>query len=71
MQIKDYDIHYLYCPRHKKTNQFVDKDCNLTNDIFEAVGWETKELCKQDIQDMDEPNNWKIVLKIIQETIVE
>lgn len=70
MEVIQHDIHYLYCPMKKKTNEFVTERYELTNNIFEAIGWETEELCKKDIAEMDEPKEWTIVIKIIEETAI-
>lgn len=59
----------LYCPKLKNENQYVDEKYNPTDDIFEAIGWKTKEQCQKDIQDFDEPEDYTIVKKITTVTI--
>lgn len=54
----------LYCPKLKNKNQFVDEKYNPTDDIFEAIGWKTKEQCSKDIQEFDTPEDYIIVKKI-------
>lgn len=54
----------LYCPKLKEKKQYVDERYNPTEDIFEAIGWKTKELCNKDIQDFDNPEDYEIVKKI-------
>lgn len=53
----------LYCPRNKITGEYIDGRYNNTEDIAEAVGWETKDLCIKGIQEFDEPNEWEISVK--------
>lgn len=59
------ETHKLFCPRNKITGEFVDERYNLTRDIFEAIGWGTKELCEKDIQDFDEPEEWEVAIKFV------
>lgn len=54
----------LYCPKLKNENQYIDEKYNPTEDIFEAIGWKTKELCNKDIQELDKPEDYIIVKKI-------
>lgn len=54
----------IYCAKLKNENQYLDERYNLTEDIFEAIGWKTKELCYKDIQKFDNPNDYTIVKKI-------
>lgn len=70
MEVIQHDIHYLYCPMNKKTNEFVTERYEQTHNIFEAIGWETEELCKKDIEEFDEPKEWTTVIKIIEETVI-
>lgn len=71
MQIIKNDISILYCPMNKRTGEFITARYEPTTDVFEAIGWKTKELCKQDIQNMDEPSEWTIVTKMSQMTIIK
>lgn len=61
----------LYCPMNKKTLDFIDVKHNLTNDVFEVAGWDTEELCKEEIKTFDNPSEWTIVTKVTQVTIAE
>ncbi len=54
----------IYCAKLKNENQYIDENYNPTNEIFEAIGWKTKEQCNKDIQNFDEPTNYTIVKKI-------
>lgn len=54
----------IYCPRNKENGEYVDLDYNLTDDIAEAIGWKTPELCKKDIATFDEPDEWEVVEKV-------
>lgn len=54
----------LYCPMTKKTQEFVTERYERTKDIFEAVGWSTLKQCIEDIENMDEPENWTYAIKI-------
>lgn len=60
----------LYCPKLKGKEQYVDERYNPTEDIFEAIGWKTKEQCYKDIQDFDVPADYEIVKKVTTVRIV-
>lgn len=61
----------LYCPRNIETGEYIDERYNPTDDISEAIGWRTPEDCKKDIANLDEPDMWEVVEKIITMVIVE
>lgn len=54
----------LYCPRNIKTGEYVTERYEPAEDIFEAIGWNTPELCKRDIATFDEPDEWEVAKKI-------
>lgn len=58
-------ISVLFCPRKKKTGEYVTERYELTEDIFEAIGWGTKEDCLKDIKNMDFPKEWEVVQKVV------
>ena len=53
----------IYCAKLKNKNEYIDERYNLTKDVFEAIGWKTKELCQKDINELDNPNDYIIVKK--------
>jgi len=61
----------LYCPKLKAKKEYVDERYNPTEDIFEAIGWKTKEQCEKDIKDFDVPEDYEIVKKITTVRIVK
>lgn len=61
----------LYCPKLKAKKEYVDERYNPTEDIFEAIGWKTKEQCEEDIKDFDVPEDYEIVKKITTVRIVK
>ena len=61
----------LYCPRNKNTGEYVTERYEPTEDIFEAIGWRTPELCKKDIASFDEPDEWEVAKKITTMTMIK
>lgn len=61
----------LYCPKLKDKKEYVDERYNPTEDIFEAIGWKTKEQCERDIKDFDVPEDYEIVKKVTTAKIEE
>lgn len=53
----------IFCPRNKFTGEYIDERYNPTKDVTEAIGWKTKEECQKDIDTLDSPKEWEIVLK--------
>ena len=60
----------LFVYRNKTTWEYVDKDGNLTEDIYEAIGYKDIEDAKEYLSTFDKPDEWYIVKKIVTMSIV-
>ena len=60
----------LFVYRNKTTGEYVDEDGNLTEDIYEAIGYKDIEDAKEYLSIFDEPDEWYIVKKIVTMNIV-
>lgn len=54
-----------------KNFEFIDEEGNITDDIFEAAGYTDLDRAIKEREDLDEPNEWKIVKKRITMTLEE
>lgn len=61
----------LYCPRNKTTGEYVTDRYEPTDDIYEAIGWKTIKLCKEDITHFDEPEEWEVAIKVVTMTMFD
>lgn len=55
----------IYCPRNKKTGEYLNEQCYRVSNIFELLGWRTIELCKREIASLNEPDEWEVVEVLI------
>ena len=60
----------LYVFRNKETGEFVDEDGNVTDNIFDAVGFPLYSEALDYLDTFDEPELWYIVTKITTMQIV-
>ena len=44
-----------------KNFEFTDEEGNITENIFEAVGYKDLERARKEREEFDEPEEWKIV----------
>lgn len=54
----------IYCLMNKEL-EFIDEDFNITEDIREAIGWQTIEEAQKERAELDEPEEFKIVEKTV------
>lgn len=60
----------LYIYRNKETGEYVDSDFNPTEDIVDAVGFTSLEAAIKALEDFDIPDEWYIVKKLTNITII-
>lgn len=61
-------IRYCYMNKNFK---FIDEYFNITDELKEAIGYETLEEAIESRKELDEPDEWKIVRKKIIFTLEE
>ena len=59
---------YIYM---NKNFEFIDEEGNITDDIFEAAGYTDLDRAIKEREEVDEPNEWKIVRKRLTMTLEE
>lgn len=55
----------LYCLMDKETGEYITDDFDVTNECKYAIGWKTKKEANKVRKTLDEPRNFKIVVKHI------
>lgn len=60
----------LYVFRNKETGEYIDENYDPTEDIYEAIGYEDMSLALAEIAELDEPDKWYLVKKVITITAV-
>lgn len=60
----------LYCLMNSDM-KFIDEDFNLTDDIREAIGWRSEEEAEKERLELDEPEEFKIVIKWVEMKIIK
>lgn len=48
-----------------KNFEFIDEDGNITEELREASGYPSLERAREERETLDEPEEWKIVTKIV------
>ena len=51
--------------------EFIDEDFNITDDIRDAIGWKSEEEAEKERQELDEPEEFKIVIKSVDMKIIK
>ena len=51
--------------------EFINEDFDLTDDIREAIGWRSQEEAEKERLELDEPEEFKIVIKWVEMKIIK
>ena len=51
--------------------EFINEDFDLTDDIREAIGWRSEEEAEKERLELDEPEEFKIVIKSVDMKIIK